>query len=145
MPVDVDTEIVIDRPRDEVAAYAGDLTNAPEWYTNLRGLEWKTEPPVGVGSQVEFIAMFLGRELQFVFEIREWVPGERLVMASAEGPFPLETTFAWEDHTAGGTRMRLRNRGDVAETGLDAPVVSRQMEKAMGNDLKRIKRILERR
>jgi hypothetical protein len=55
MPVDVVTEIVIERPRDVVAAYAGDPTNAPEWYANIQSVRWHTDPPVVVGSRMDFV------------------------------------------------------------------------------------------
>src|SRR5687767_15718409 len=109
--VDVVTETVIRRPRDEVAAYAGDPTNAPEWYANIGSVQWQTTPPIGIGSRMDFVATFLGRRLAYTYEVIELVPGERLVMRTAQGPFPMETTYTWQALDAGTTRMSLRNRG----------------------------------
>ena len=145
MAVDVLTEIVIDRPRAEVAAYAADPTRAPEWYENIRSVEWKTAPPVRVGSKMDFVAQFLGRRLAYTYEIVEHVPGERLVMRTAAGPFPMETTYTWE--TAGeGTRMTLRNRGAPAGfSRLVAPFMAAAMRRANRKDLAKLKSVLERR
>ena len=88
MAVDVTVEAVIARPVDEVAAYAADPTHAPEWYVNIRSVEWQTPPPVAVGSRMDFVAHFLGRRIAYTYEVVELVPGERLVMATARGPLP---------------------------------------------------------
>jgi uncharacterized membrane protein len=92
MPVDVLTEIIIDRPVDAVAAYAGDPANAPDWYVNIRSVEWTSTPPAWVGSRVAFVAQSLGRRLAYTYKVIEPVPGELLVMRTAQGPFPMETT-----------------------------------------------------
>jgi len=143
MAVDVVSEIEIARPRAEVAAYACNPDTATEWYENIKAVNWRSPPPLAVGTRVAFAAAFLGRRLEYTYEIRELVPGERFVMSTAEGPFPMETTYTFEDAPA-GTRMRLRNRGEPAGFGkVAAPVMAAAMRRANGKDLRRIKAILE--
>ena len=135
---------MVARPPAEVATYAGDPTNAPEWYANIRSVEWRTEPPVRVGSRLDFVAGFLGRRLAYTYEVVELVPGERLVMRTADGPFPMETTYTWEPAGEGATRMTLRNRGTPSGfAGLAAPVVERAMRRATTKDLARLKHVME--
>lgn len=144
MAVDVMTEIVIARPVEVVAAFAGDPGNAPAWYVNIEAVEWETEPPLRVGSRVAFVARFLGRRLAYTYEVVEWVAGARLVMRTAEGPFPMETVYTWVAE-GDGTRMALRNRGAPSGFGrVVAPVMAAAMRRAMGKDLVRLKGILER-
>jgi uncharacterized protein YndB with AHSA1/START domain len=144
MPVDVLTEIQIARPRADVAAYVSDPENAPEWYENIESVEWRSEPRVAVGARMAFVARFLGRRLAYTYEVSELVPGERFVMRTAE-PFPMETTYAWEDAGDGATRMTLRNRGEPAGFArLGAPMVAAAMRRANRKDLEKLKAILER-
>ena len=143
MPVDVTTWTDIARPRAEVAAFAADPDTAPRWYENIDSVRWETAPPVAVGSRVAFVARFLGRRLTYTYEVRDLVPGERLVMSTAEGPFPMETIYTWAD-VDGGTRMTLRNRGEPAGlTKLAAPAVAAAMRRANRKDLAQLKRVLE--
>ena len=142
--VDVRTEIEIDRPRPEVAAYAADPDNATTWYENIAAVEWRTPKPLAVGSQVAFLARFLGRSMAYTYEIRELVAGERLVMSTAEGPFPMETTYTWTDSGTGATRMTLRNRGEPAGFAkVGTPLMKAAIRRANRKDLRRLKRILE--
>ncbi len=144
MAVDVRTEIEIARPRSEVAAYATDPGNAPEWYVNIESTRWETDPPPAVGSRVTFVARFLGRRLEYTYEFRELAKAERLVMATAEGPFPMETTYEWEDTASGGTLMRLRNRGEPSGfANLGAGLMAAAMRRANRKDLERLKQVLE--
>jgi len=145
MKVDVQTEAVIERARAEVSAFAGDPSNAPRWYANIQSIDWKTRPPIGVGSRMAFVARFLGRRLEYTYEVVELVPGERLVMRTADGPFAMETTYTWSDAGAGRTRMGLRNRGEpTGFAGIAGPVMAAAMRRANQKDLERLKKILER-
>ncbi len=145
MTTDVLTEIIIDRPIDVVAAYAGNPDHAPEWYVNIKSIEWETTPPMQVGSRMAFVAQFLGKRMAYTYEIVEYAPTERLVMRTAEGPFPMETTYTWEPVDEGRTRMTLRNRGEPAGfSKLVAPFMESAMRKANQKDLANLKAILER-
>ena len=145
MPVDVVTSVEIDRPRTEVAAFAAEPDNAPRWYENIRSVEWVSAPPLAQGSRVRFTAQFLGRRLAYTYEVLELVPGRRLTMATAEGPFAMETSYSWEDTVSGGTRMTLRNRGEPSGFSRFAtPVLSRAMRRANRQDLARLKEVVER-
>ena len=144
MAVDVQVETTINRSPEDVSAYAGDPGNAPTWYANIRSVEWRTDPPVGLGSRMDFVAQFLGRRLAYTYEVVEWVPGERMVMRTADGPFPMETTYTWRPAGDGGTRMTLRNRGTPSGfSRVAAPVMELAMRRATNQDLTRLKELLE--
>ena len=107
-------------------------------------VDWETPRPLAVGTRVAFVARFLGRRLAYTYEVREFVPGERFVMSTAEGPFPMETTYAWADAPAGGTIMTLRNRGEPAGFArMAAPVMAAAMRRANGKDLEKLRGVLE--
>jgi len=145
MQVDVVTEIEIPRPRAEVATYAMDPDNATSWYRNIKRVEWKSPKPLQVGSLLAFEAQFLGRTIAYTYVVKEMVPEERFVMATSEGPFAMETTYAWSDTANGGTRMSLRNRGEPSGfSKVAAPMMSGAMRRANAKDLERLKEICER-
>ena len=142
--VDVAVETVIHRRRPEVAAYAADPDNAPAWYVNIKGVQWKTPRPLELGSQFEFTAAFLGRTLRYTYEVVEFEPDRRFVMRTAEGPFPMETTYEWSDVTTDSTRMTLRNRGEPSGfSAIVAPMMASAMKRANTKDLELLKEILE--
>jgi uncharacterized protein YndB with AHSA1/START domain len=144
MPVDVLTETTIDRPLEEVASYAADPSNAPEWYMNITSADWKTPPPLQQGSRIVFVARFLRRRLEYTYEVIDFVPNERLVMRTFQGPFPMETTYTWQAVADGETRMTLRNRGEPGGfSKFAAPVMAAAIRRANKKDLENLRSILE--
>jgi uncharacterized membrane protein len=145
MAVDVQSAIVINRPLPEVSRYAANPDYAPLWYVNIKSVEWMTPPPAQVGSRIAFVAHFLGRRLAYTYEIVEFIPEVRLVMRTSEGPFPMETSYAWDSHPNGTTRMTLRNRGTPAGFSVwVAPLMAIAMRRANRKDLALLKERLER-
>jgi hypothetical protein len=142
--VDVLTEVVIDRACPDVAAFSGDPDHAPLWYANIRSVRWETAPPLQVGSRLAFVAQFLGRQISYTYEIVELQPDRKLVMSTAEGPFPMETTYTWEPASIDSTRMTLRNRGEPGGFGkMAAPVMAVAIRRANQKDLGRLKHLME--
>lgn len=142
--VDVCTEITISGPRHEVAAFAADPDRAPEWYVNIKSVEWRSPRTLQTGALLAFVAHFLGRRLAYVYRVEEYRPGERMVMRTVDGPFPMQTIYEWEDQPGGGTRMRLRNRGTPRGFALWlAPFMAIAMRRANRKDLARLKALLE--
>ena len=142
--VDVTTEIRISLPVDKVSEYVANPDNAPEWYVNIKSAEWKTPKPLVIGSQIAFKAKFLGRQLSYVYEIIEYVPNAKLVMRTADGPFPMETTYIWKSMENGQTHMTLRNTGRPSGfSKIFTPIMSLAIKQANKKDLKKLKQILE--
>lgn len=143
--VDVITEISIRNSVDKVSEYAANPDKAPEWYVNIHSAEWQTSKPLSIGSRIAFKAQFLGRDLSYIYEIKEFIPGKKLIMRTANGPFPMETIYTWEAIDENNTLMTLRNKGNP--TGFSmifSPFMSLMMKRANNKDLRKIKSILER-
>ena len=141
---DVRTEAVIHAPPDAVAAVAADPNRVREWYANIERVDWLTPPPLAAGTRLAFRARFLGRRLAYAYDVVELQLPQRMVMRTADGPFPMETTYLWEDDGRGGTRMTLRNRGEPTGFGrLAGLAMGPAVRRANRRDLARLKRLVE--
>jgi len=144
MGVDVQSEIVIDRPRRDVAGYASDPDNAMSWYQSIRAVTWASPKPLTVGSRIRFEAKFLNRRLIYTYEVRQLIEDQLLVMSTHDGPFPMETSYLWEQLPSGETRMTLRNRGEPSGfSKLAAALMAGAIRRANRKDLARLKAVLE--
>ena len=122
MEVDVVTDIEIERPRSEVADYVSDPDNATAWYDNIKKVEWKSPKALKVGAKVAFEARFMGRTMAYTYEIKEYVPGQSLVMSTAAGPFPMETSYRFSETPSGTTKVELRTGAARRDSGPSSPL-----------------------
>jgi hypothetical protein len=143
MSTDVEVETVIRRPREAVAEYATNWRNDLTWIGALSEVRQVTDGAFGVGSQVERVAGFLGKRIEYVNEVVELEPGKRLVMRSVKAPFPMTVVYEFED-ADGGTRMRIRTRGEASGFyKLAGPMLAAAVKRGVAGDLARLKAILE--
>lgn len=143
--VNVITSIVINKPVEVVSEYSADPDHAPVWYENIKSVSWVTEKPLREGSRVRFGARFMNRKLDYVYEIKEFKPGELLIMETAEGPFPMKTIYRWKEVDDGSTEMTLQNVGEPAGfSRFLSPLMSWMMRRANNKDLRKLKMVLER-
>jgi uncharacterized membrane protein len=145
MAVDVTATASIDRPREEVAAYLRDPANDTTWIGGLRSAQLLTPGQVTVGGQVERVASFLGRRVQYVNEVTE-LTADRLAMRSVRSPFPMRVTYGHRDAGDSTTEVSVRVQGDAARFyALVAPLLGLAVRRSITRDLRNLKRVLEQR
>ena len=81
-----DESIVINRPVDEVVAFASDWFNGPRDGSVLAFRQTSPGPP-GVGTTLEGRMVILGFETRFKSQITEWDLPHAVTFASDGGPF----------------------------------------------------------
>jgi len=142
--VNVTTETIIHASIEDVAAFAANPDNAPQWYVNIKSVEWKTLKPLQQGSRIAFKAKFLGKELSYVYEITGFIPNEKLIMQTAGAPFPMQTMYIWQKVNNNTTKMILTNKGNLSGfSKWFVPFIRLAIKRANKKDLKLLKSILE--
>jgi carbon monoxide dehydrogenase subunit G len=144
MSVDVTVEQAIARDRDTVARFVMDPANDTRWIKALTSVQTLNgDAPAGVGTQVERVASFLGRRIEYVNEIVALEPGRRLAMRSVKAPFPMEVTYELED-AGDGTLMRIRAAGDAGGFyRIAGPLLGKAVRRGIARDLAELKRVME--
>ncbi|MCB0600503.1 MAG: SRPBCC family protein [Saprospiraceae bacterium] len=109
--IECTNSIEIRRPLSTVAFYAANPDRATSWYQNIQRVTWLTARPLQIGTQVEFEARFLGRQMRYTYSIIHYEPKKELIMEAVTGPFPMRTTYLWQAVSPEVTRMTLINAG----------------------------------
>ena len=148
MAINVRAELLINKPKDQVAAYATNPHNDPLWVSGIVESKMLTDPPLALGSRVERVASFMGKRIQYILEVVEWEPGSRMGMHSIKGPFPMDVTYEFEEAPSEmvelGTLARIRVKGEASGFfKLASPLLAQAVKRSIGKDLKNLKEIME--
>jgi len=140
--VDVRPEVLVRRPRAEVAAFMFDPANDLKWTGGITSSRPARPGPLVAGSTVERTARFLGRTFTYGYVVTRHDP-DRLLELRVERPFPMLVRYELDD-TAGGTLVSIRATGDPSRFfGWATPLMKRQVRRSIAADLDRLRAQLE--
>lgn len=140
--VDVTLEVVVRRPRADVAAYMFDPRFDTEWTTGIVDSRPQQEGRLAEGDKVVRTAKFLDRTFDYEFQVLD-TDGDSFVHMKVDRPFPMQIRYELEDR-GGETLTRIHTWG--APGGffkLAAPLMTPKVRKNIANDLALLKVAVE--
>jgi hypothetical protein len=144
MTIDVTREIEIKKWAVEVAAFAAHPDNAPKWLAHIKSVDWKSPPPLRVGTRFVFNSSSFGRKIAMPFEVIKFAPGEQLIVRNAGNTFPKEIVCTWRPSDMGGTHMKMIQRGELTGLSRIFSVFSiRVLQRSATESLARLKTVIE--
>ncbi|HVO55264.1 MAG TPA: SRPBCC family protein [Solirubrobacterales bacterium] len=142
--IDFTIETEIERPVEEVFAYATDPAKLPTWQLNTVSAVPDGIGPVGRGTRIrEVHSAPGGREVPSLVEVSEHEPNRLFALHVLEGPLPLDARLTFEPRGA-GTRMAFRVHG--SPNGLlkiASPLMKRPLRRQFEAHCAELKRVLE--
>lgn len=139
----LEKSVVINRPVEEVFAFAGNVENNPQWQSSVSEARVTSEGPVGVGTTYRYVAQLLGRQIDIEGEVTEYDPNGKYSFRSVSGPFPLEGALACEA-AEGGTKVALRVEAEIGGFfKMAEPLVARMIQRQFEADMANLKDLLE--
>jgi len=142
MSVDAKAEIVIERPRSEVAKIMFDAKCDVLWVGGLKNVFPLTPGTLKKDSLVNRVGNLLGRDYSAKLLVVRDEPEKLLEFASDE-PFEMKIKYDLGD-ADGGTRVRVTVQGIVEHQYKVPPAVfGKMLTEAINNDLKKLKKHAE--
>ena len=143
MAIREELSVVIDRPMEEVFAFATEPENEPLWQSTSLETEQTSGGPVGVGTTFRNTSKFLGRRIDSTYEVTENEPPRRQCVRATSGPIPGSGCYLFEP-AEGGTRFTQRFEAEIGGFfRLAEPLVGRAIRRQMDVDMATLKDLLE--
>jgi hypothetical protein len=142
MAVDVKPQILVRRPRSDVAAFMFDPANDLDWTGGITSSRPARPGPLVAGSTVERTARFLGRTFTYGYIVTHHDP-DRLLELRVERPFPMLIRYELND-APDGTLVSIHATGNPSRFfGWATPLMKRQVRRSIAADLDRLRARLE--
>ena len=142
MAFDVRVESHVSKSPEEVACYMFDPRHDPEWITGIEHVD-PASTPVAVGAETHRVARFMGRRIDYVLRVKEYIPDRLVVMESVRAPFPMGVAYGVEPERS-GSRVSIRVTGGYGLLmRLARPIMSRQIKRSLEADLRHLRGRLE--
>lgn len=138
------SEIVVDRPLDEVASFLAEVERHVEW-TDMSASRKLTEGPVRTGTQVYGEVAMGPMKFGWTYEITEFDPARvlsyRTVSRSAIG---MDGSYQLQPESSTSTRIaasgEIRTRGVLR---LLEPILRAELARKESGELRRLKELIE--
>jgi hypothetical protein len=141
--VDVTVQRTIDRPVSVVSAYVCELRNAVHWMSRVNAARWDGPAGVAKGAKIVYSMTVAKGAEDWVWEVTEYAPGERLEMRTDDGPFPQTIAWSWASDGS-GTAMTMQVTGKPStKDRIRNPLLSRELHTSITEDLGALKGMLE--
>ena len=135
--------VVINRPVEEVFAFANDLESDPQWMAAVSERKKTSEGPVGVGTTFRDKGTLLGQKVENNYEVTEYELNAKLGIKTVSGSIQIEATSTCEP-VEGGTRFTMAGDAEVAGLFKFAePIVASMMRRQLEADLAKLKELME--
>jgi uncharacterized protein YndB with AHSA1/START domain len=102
----VEREIEIAAAPEAVFAALADPDAHPRWRPAVETFRLLGEPPLGLGSRIEEIVRYRGKEYRSLVEVERFEPPRAIAFRALEAVFPF-TLAAFVEPAAGGSRFRF--------------------------------------
>jgi hypothetical protein len=134
MATDVRVELLVRRPRADVARFMFDPRNDAVWTTGIVACRPLTDGPLRRGTRVERTARFLGKQFDYEYEVTD-ADADRFVDMRVEQPFPMQIRYELAD-APDGTLVAIHARGEARGFyRIASPLLNRMVRRSIRKDL----------
>ena len=144
MAVRVEHSVTIERPIEEVFAFAADPNNNPLWQSITLETQTVSGVEVDVGTTFNNVIKFLGRRIETTLEVVESEPPRRQCVRVTSGPIPASGCYDFEPADGESTRFTYTLEAEVGGFfKLAEPLVGRAARRQTETDMATLKDLLE--